>query len=313
MSFRFTLRQLEYFVAVGDAGSIAEAAQRLSISSPSISTAIAQLEDAFGIALFVRQHAQGLSLTAGGRRFYKAAQEVLESAGALHDVAGEISGAVRGPITVGCLVTLAPYILPELRKSFVDTFPDVSFRQEEAHQAALFKMIRRAELDTAITYDMEVPPDIEFEPLADFEPYAVFAPDHPLAQKRIVLMEDLVPHPFVLLDLPISREYFMSLFQAAGLKPQIAETTAHLSMVRTMVANGFGYSLLNVPSATALAPDGKPLVFRPVANASRTLRIGLITMRNDRKTSLMSAFEAHCRSWMDGMTSTGKAVDQAGK
>ena len=65
---RLTLRQLEYLVAVGETGSISRAADRLNVSPPSISSAINQLEDELGISLFVRQHAQGLSLTQGGQR-----------------------------------------------------------------------------------------------------------------------------------------------------------------------------------------------------------------------------------------------------
>ena len=63
MPSSFTLRQLEYFVAVGDAGSIAAASDRVNVSSPSISAAISQLQAEFGVQLFVRQHAQRLSLT----------------------------------------------------------------------------------------------------------------------------------------------------------------------------------------------------------------------------------------------------------
>ncbi|MEO0361306.1 MAG: LysR family transcriptional regulator, partial [Pseudomonadota bacterium] len=70
MAIRYTLRQLEYFVAVGEAGSIAQASERVSVSSPSISAAIGALEAEFGVQLFVRQHAQGLSLTPGGRRVF---------------------------------------------------------------------------------------------------------------------------------------------------------------------------------------------------------------------------------------------------
>ncbi|MEC8275526.1 MAG: LysR family transcriptional regulator, partial [Pseudomonadota bacterium] len=77
MALRFTFRQLEYFVAVGDAGSIALASQRINVSSPSISSAISQLETEFGLQLFVRHHAQGLSLTPGGRQFFKAAKTIL--------------------------------------------------------------------------------------------------------------------------------------------------------------------------------------------------------------------------------------------
>ena len=99
MAVRFTFRQLEYFVAVGNAGSIVAASERINVSPPSISTAVSQLETEFGIELFVRRHARCLSLTPGGRRFFNAARTLLENAGALHDIANDISEQVRGPIS----------------------------------------------------------------------------------------------------------------------------------------------------------------------------------------------------------------------
>ncbi len=69
MPLRFTLGQLEYFVAVGDAGSIALASEKVNVSSPSISAAVGQLEEVFGLQLFVRKHAPGLARTQAGRPF----------------------------------------------------------------------------------------------------------------------------------------------------------------------------------------------------------------------------------------------------
>lgn len=71
MPLRFTLRQLEYFVAVGEEGSIARAAEVVNVSSPSISTAISQLEQEFGVQLFVRRHAHGLALSRPGAAFWR--------------------------------------------------------------------------------------------------------------------------------------------------------------------------------------------------------------------------------------------------
>lgn len=295
MALRFTLRQLEYFVAVGEAGSIAAAAQRINVSSPSISTAISQLEEAFGVALFVRQHAHGLSLTPGGRRFFAAARDVLDRAGALHDVANDISQQVRGPIAVGALVTVASFVLPQLRRGFELAHPEITFRQSEAHQEDLIAMLRRAEVDIALTYDLDIPQDIAFEPLLELPPHAVFAPDHRLAARGAVRLEELAGEPLVLLDLPLSREYFLSLFDAAGLRPLVAERTPHLAMLRSMVANGFGYGLLNLAGPNAFAADGKPLRHVRIKGAQRPLKLGLATMRSERKARVLGAFEEHCR------------------
>ena len=97
MPLRFTLRQLEYLVAVGEAGSIAVAAERVNVSSPSISTAIAQLEQEFGLQLFVRRHAQGLSLTEAGRRMVVEARAALQAAARLNDLANEVTGRCAAP------------------------------------------------------------------------------------------------------------------------------------------------------------------------------------------------------------------------
>ena len=78
---RFTFRQLEYFVAAGETGSITLASERIHISQPSISTAISNLETELGVRLFIRHHAQGLSLTPAGRRL-------------LHEVKGLLAQAV---------------------------------------------------------------------------------------------------------------------------------------------------------------------------------------------------------------------------
>ena len=82
------------------------------MSSPSISSAISQLEEELGISLFVRQHAQGLSTTKGGRRVIDQAKHVLKEAATIADIASDVSSMARGPLAVGCLVTFAQLINP---------------------------------------------------------------------------------------------------------------------------------------------------------------------------------------------------------
>ena len=216
MPLRFTLRQLEYFVAVGECGSIAQAAERLNISSPSISTAISQLEAEFGLQFFVRRHSHGLSLTQGGARFLERARHLLHGAASLNDLANDITSTVRGPLNVGCLVTFAQIVLPRLRRGFVDRHPDVEFRQYERDQAEIFTGLRSARLDVALAYDLNIPNDLEFLPLMDLPPFALLSDIHPLAARRSVTPQELAEHPMVLLDLPMSADYFLSFFREAG-------------------------------------------------------------------------------------------------
>jgi len=294
MPLRFTLRQLEYLVAVGDAGSIALAAEKVNVSSPSISTAITHLEQEFGLQLFVRRHAQGLSLTSAGRQVYDHAREVLAQAGQLNDLAGSITQTVQGRLHVGCLITFAQVILPQLRRSFVDLHPQVEFHQSEGDQTDLFEGLRKARLDAALGYDLDIPADLRFVPLVSLTPYAVLGESHPLAGHDMVTPEDLAAHPMVLLDLPLSANYFLSCFHAAGLKPRIVERTRDMGVMQSLVGQGLGYSIANIRPWSDRSPDGQRLRFVPLSGAVRPMQLGLILTEGAQSALTVRAFMAHC-------------------
>jgi DNA-binding transcriptional LysR family regulator len=228
----------------------------------------------------------------------------LDNAAALHDVAGEVAQKVRGPISVGCFVTLAPLMSGPLRRTFVDEYPEAQVALCEANHLDLIERLQRAEIDVALTYDLDLPKDIEFEGLAAMPPFVMVSADHPLSKRKSVRLEELEPLPMVLLDLPFSREYFLSMFQAKGLRPRIADRTSRTSVVRSIVANGTGYSLINTRTRNDLAPDGRGLVYLPLAGDHRPMTIGLATMRTTRTSRIVDAFKEHAR----GKISQGSAI-----
>jgi DNA-binding transcriptional LysR family regulator len=293
MTLRFTFRQLEYLVAVGEAGTIALASERVNISSPSISAAISQLEAEFGTQLFVRHHAQGLSLTPGGRRIFNNAKRILDDAAALNDVAGEISDKPRGPISIGVLTTVAPLISAAIRRSFEAKYPDASVTLHEAHQAELFNMLGRAQIDVAITYGMEIPKDVAFEEIVSLPPYVMLPATHRLSKNKSVTLKELEAERMILLDLPISREYFLSVFQSCKIRPNITDRASDMSVVRSLVANGYGYSLVNMRTKSQLAPDGEELAFLALSNDIRPLILGLATKQVEHRSRLVDAFFQH--------------------
>lgn len=300
MTIRFTLRQLEYFVAVGETGSVAKAAKHVNVTSPSISLAISQLEKTVGLQLFVRKHAHGLSLTNSGRQFFKEARALLASAEQLAATASDISQTVSGPLNVGCFRTFAPVILPELRRQFEIRYPDVSIAQSEGDHAQLLQNIQNGDVDIAITYDLDMPAAINFEALAELPPYVMLPTNHELAGQTRITPEQLAPHPMVLLDMPGSAGYFLSLFEHAGIKPNIAERTRDMALMRSMVANGFGYSLANIKPHKAVSPDGKMLKLIPLVGGLRPLKLGLATSKEQRKLRVVQEFETHCRQMIGG-------------
>ena len=272
---RITLRQLEYVVAVGETGSITAASDKVNVSSPSISAAISQLEMDMGVQIFVRRHAQGLSLTSSGRRLFDEAKVILNKVQNLGAVADDTEGKLRGTLKLGCLITIAPILSANIRRRFEDIYPETEIILYEAHQADLLAMLDRAEIDVALTYDLGIGSNTVFVDVATLPPYVLLGANHPLAAASELAIEDLADQPMVLLDLPLSGDYFLSMFHRLGLTPQIGVRTKELPVLRSLVANGYGYGLLNVRTHAAVAPDGLPLVFTPLKGDHQPMQLGI--------------------------------------
>ncbi|ODU22602.1 MAG: LysR family transcriptional regulator [Sphingomonas sp. SCN 67-18] len=291
---RYTLKQLSYFVATGESNSITLASERIHISSPSISSAISHLEAEFGVQLFFRNHAQGLALTPAGERLLVAARQLLREAEGLQDLANEITHDVSGPLRVGTFRTLAPLILPDLWMEFRDLFPRITTRIYENDESELAARLRRAELDVAITY-AQAGDDLVFETLALLPTYALVPASHRLASAGSVDLKALADDPFVLLDLPVSRDYFMELFGRVSVKPDIVARSEQPETVRSYVAAGLGYSLMTARPRSLVAPNGKPLAYLRLENDFRPMELGLLTSKNIQKTRAVIAFQDFCR------------------
>ena len=97
----------------------------------------------------------------------------------------------------------------------------------------------------------------------------------------------------VLLDLPISRSYFLSAFESAGVIPKIVERTRDMAVMRSLVANGFGFSVANIRPHSDLSPDGRALSFIPLEDALRPLRLGFIVPEGARRVLSVETFMDH--------------------
>lgn len=253
------LRQLEYFVAAARHGGAARAAEAMSVSQPSISKAIADLEAQWGEPLFVRLHARGLELTGAGVLRHREAHALLEKARALSmPRTGELAGLLR----VGCLSTLAPRYLPDILARMRGAWPAIEIQLFEGDTEALTRMLERGVLDVALMYDLGLARGVRLDAVTQLRPYALLPWGHRLAASASLRIADLAREPLVLINLPHSREYFLSLFRDAGVTPQIAHESTSLEMVRSLVANGLGVSLLTTRPVRDQAYDGKRIACR---------------------------------------------------
>ena len=295
MSVRFTLKQLRYFIAAGEAGSIRKASEEINVSQPSISAAISKLELDFNVQLFVRHHAQGLSLTTAGRALLREAKLFISHGSELQHIATELSSGLAGSYEFACFDPLAPIVIPEIFHGFTRLYPEIRINVHEGDQAAMLTELKAGAVDLAITYDLALSDELVFEPLAELPPYVILPAGHRFAKRKAVPLEDLCLEPFVLLDLPLSREYFMSIFMQRGLKPRILARTEQPEVVRGIVGKGHAYALANVRPNNMAALDGSPLAYVPLEGDNPVLTLGIAMLKDVRRSRVVETFIDYCR------------------
>jgi len=243
----FTLTQLRYFIAVAEAGSMTAAAQSLSVTQSTVSAAIAQLEHEVGQPLFIRLARRGLELTPAGRRLRSHTVGFLEDAGALLSAARDEEAELDGEMTVGIFAPLAPFRAPILLQAFERRYPRVHVTFYEADQEGLRRALEQGRCEVALMYDLGVAVDADAQVVETVAPHVIVASNHPATQNPYaeVSLRDLADQPFVLYDVPHSRDYFLALFRQLGLTPRIRHRASGYETVRSFVARGHGYSILN--------------------------------------------------------------------
>ncbi|MCV2223957.1 LysR family transcriptional regulator [Pseudomonas mercuritolerans] len=292
----YNLRQLRYFVTTAECGSVAEASRKLYIAQPSVSTAIKQLEDSFGVQLFIRHHAQGVSLTPSGARFYRKALKLLRVAHEFEQNALADNDVVAGQIDIGCFETVAPLYLPRLIAGFKARWPGVEIRIRDGEQQELVQALTAGSIDVAMLFEHDLGGTVETSPLMpQQQPYALLPADHRFAQQARVSLADLVLEPMILLDLLPSRTYFVSIFEERGLTPNILFSSPSIEMVRGMVGQGFGFSILVTKPFTEYAYDGQQLICVPLAETVTGSGLSAVWLRRAPLTQPVKLFVDYCR------------------
>jgi DNA-binding transcriptional LysR family regulator len=273
MPIAISIRHLRAFLAVAETGSTAAAARALHLSQPSVSVAIKELEKILGALLFQRLPAKGLVLTSFGQRKLPEARALGASLAAFQDVGGKGDG-LAGHVTFGYFSTLGPQYVPGILQRMARRYPSITVSPVEADLDALNNLLEAGRIELALSYDVEVRARLHTERIAELRPYVLLPAGHRLAKRAAVRPSDLAEDPFILVDLPLSREFLLSAFRAEGIEPRVAHRTGSLEMVVGMVANGLGVSVLVTRRASDRAYDGKQVIRKPLSGTK--LRQGVI-------------------------------------
>lgn len=300
MDKQFTLVQLRYFQAVAQHENMTAAAAGLNVTQSTLSSAIGHLERELGVQLFTRLPRRGLALTGAGRRLLAGSAALLEEAELLARSVGEDDGTLTGELRVGIFSALAPFRAPVILEQFEARHPGVRVTLLEADQERLRLTVERGQCELALMYDLGLGPDLRLDRqvVETIPPHVLVHEDHPLASAphQEVSLHDLAEEPFILLDLPHSREYYLTLFRMLGIEPRIRYLTSGYETVRSFVARGHGYSVLNQRLHSDVTYAGGRVVPLRIVEDLPEIRVLLVRPAGTRPTARARAFEEVTRA-----------------
>lgn len=268
-----TLTQLRYFIAAAQHRSMTQAAAELYVAQSAVSTAVAQLERTLDVDLFIRQRSIGLALTSSGERLLRDARSLLARLDELTENVRHYGQSVEGVLRLACFVTLAPFILPQLISEIGEKHPKLRIEVFEVDFDETVQMLRNGTVEAAITYDYGPSSGVSFELLYQSAPHIILPAEHALTRKEAISLGDLEGWEMVLLDIHHSREYFLNMFDAYGVKVQVRHSSRSYETVRSLVARGHGFSILNNIPKSDRTYDGGLLKAVPIADTVSPLDV----------------------------------------
>lgn len=278
------LTALRAFVEVAARESFSDAAEALYLSQPAVSKRIAQLESELGVRLFDRI-GRRVSLTTAGNTLLPRARRLLNDAREIKRLLSDLSGEVRGKLRMGTSHHIGLHRLPAPLKRFTERFPDVELDIGFMDSEAACRAVETGDLELAIvTLPPAAPQNLALDTIWDDPLAFMVGPEHPLAGRSAVSLDELMRYPAVL---PGTTTYTRAILERAvrrtGASLNVAMATNYLETLHMLVATGLGWSLL---PATLL--DGQVCECK-VESLALSRQLGVVT---HPKRSLSNAARA---------------------
>ena len=289
-----TLTELKYIVAVARERHFGRAAEACFVSQPTLSVAIKKLEEELGVQLFERGGSE-VSVTPIGEQIVEQAQHVLEQANAIREIAEQGKDPLAGPLRVGVIYTIGPYLLPELVRRMIEDAPQMPLLLQENFTVKLLELLRQGEIDIAILADPFHDHGLVTLGVYD-EPFIVAVPRrHPWAQREAIASQELKDETMLLLGsghcfrdqvLEVCPE--MSRYSQSSVGIQKTFEGSSLETIRHMVASGIGITVLPL-MACAQPRDDDLLRYIPFHAPPPRRRVSLVWRKSFTRTPAIEA------------------------
>ena len=239
------LQQLRGFYYAAREKSFSAAAQRMSLSQPSVSLQIQALERDLNVQLFERRGPQ-VRLTQEGEMLLELAQPLVEGMDGLEDAfASRRDSLARGSVGIAAGGSTLQFILPPFIDRFVHDFPQIDLRLHNVTGKKGLALLRSGEIDIAVGPMLDTPPDILFQPFVTCDPMLITSLDHPLAKRKRISLKDIAQYPLILPPRDQSTFRFVELvFAEHSLQHDVKFEVGGYEVIKTYVKLGLGIAIV---------------------------------------------------------------------
>ncbi len=298
------LRDLRYFIAVAEAGSVTSAAEKLHVAQPYLTRKITGLEKRLGsnVELFDRKQ-RPHQLNQAGRAFLETAQEIIAKLDRVVDTTQrirleELSGKL-GYVTVGFTSAMANGILPDILGSFRENYPDVSLILSEENSSTQLQRLRDRATDLMFVYQylgiaeiIAAATDLQVLQISQ-EPLVVVLPaQHPLTKKSTISLTDLQAESFIMPDRQVVPGLFKEIEDLcieAKFIPKIALEAVFMVTILGLVAGKIGISIL---PASVQSLKRKGVVYKKIEEQVVTNQLAAVWRRDNSSPILKNFIKA---------------------
>ncbi len=294
-----TLTELRYIVAVARERHFGRAAEACSVSQPTLSVSIKKLEEELDVKIFERG-ANEISVTPLGDEIVRQAQSVIEQAAAIKEIAQRGKDPVSGPLRLGVIYTIGPYLLPDLVRQAIERVPQMPLMLQENFTAKLLEMLRTGELDAAIMAEPFPDTGLAVAQLYD-EPFVAAVPKlHALAKRKSLSTDELKNETMLLLGtghcfrdhvLEVCPEYARFASNDAGGEKSVGIRNSFegssLETIKYMVASGMGVTV--VPQLSVPKDQQPHIKYIPFTKPAPTRRVVLVWRRTFTRYEAIAA------------------------
>ena len=272
-----TLTELRYIVALARERHFGRAAEKCNVSQPTLSVAVKKLEDELGIALFERSSGD-VRATPIGIQVVAQAERALAEAARVAEIAASGKDPLCGPLRLGVIYTIGPWLLPALVPRVKLRAPQMPLYIAEGYTENLLERLKSSELDVLVLALPIEEPGLVVQPVYEEDFRTLVPVAHPWAGLKSLRPEQLLDEPLLMLGAGnCFRDQVLDLCARAsrGESPQVLEGSS-LETIRHMVSSGVGVTVMPASSVDGIPADDPLLRVKPFVDPTPTRRVGLV-------------------------------------